>query len=68
LFFVSLYEQLPSVFLARLFVEINRSIKNGVLSKAMYYEIDLIKAVADKRGLSEIDLRKIYLVDREPLM
>lgn len=58
---MSLYETLPDKRLAYFFVEINRSIEKGILSEAMYYEIDLIKKAAHQRELSELDLRKLYL-------
>lgn len=60
---MSLYETLPDEHLAGFFVEINRRIEKGILSKAMYYEIELIKQAALKRELTELDLRKLYLKD-----
>jgi hypothetical protein len=58
---LSAYEQLPDQLLAGFFVEINNNIKKGKLSKAMNYEIALIQDVACKRGLSKLDLQKLYL-------
>ncbi|MGG2063741.1 MULTISPECIES: hypothetical protein [unclassified Bacillus (in: firmicutes)] len=55
------YKELSDDLLAGFFVEISRNIKKGILSKAMYHEIALIRAVAEKRKLSELDLKKIYL-------
>ena len=57
---LSLYDRIPNDFLAGFFVEFNKNIKKGILSAAMYQEIDLIRAAADRRGLSEKDLREIY--------
>ncbi|MBM7714151.1 hypothetical protein MHB50_02075 [Siminovitchia sp. FSL H7-0308] len=58
---MSSYDKLSDQKLASFFVEINKNIKKGKLSKAMNYEIALIQAVADKRGLSKLDLQKLYL-------
>lgn len=58
---MSLYEQLPDDLLAGFFVEINKNIDKGIPSEAMYHEIDLIRAAAKKRGMSEGDLQRIYL-------
>ncbi|ASS92904.1 hypothetical protein [Peribacillus simplex] len=58
---MSLYEELPDDLLAGFFMEISKNIKKGILSEAMYYEIGLIKRAANKRGLSEMNLRAIYL-------
>lgn len=57
---MNLYEQLSDELLAGFFVEINKKITKGILSEAMYQEIDLIKVAAAKRGFSELDLYKIY--------
>lgn len=46
------YDKLPSEFLAGFYCYINLNIKKGILSDAMYHEIDLIKQVAIKRGIS----------------
>lgn len=59
--FMSIYETLPDERLADFFVGINRYIEKGILSEAMYYEIELIKKAALKRELTELDLRKLYL-------
>ncbi|MEK4031360.1 hypothetical protein MKZ02_23070 [Pseudobacillus sp. FSL P4-0506] len=58
---MSLYDQLPDDLLAGFFVKINKNIKKKILSEAMYLEIALIKAAAEKRGLSELDLRRVYV-------
>ncbi|VEF46142.1 Uncharacterised protein [Bacillus freudenreichii] len=58
---MSIYETLPDERLADFFVGINRYIEKGILSEAMYYEIELIKKAALKRELTELDLRKLYL-------
>lgn len=63
---MSLYEHLPDELLAGFFMEINKNIEKGILSKAMYSEIALIKAAAGKRGMSEMDLRKVYHEEIEP--
>ena len=65
---MSLYDQIPNDFLAGFFVEITKNIEKGILSAAMYSEIDLIRAVADRRGLSERDLREIYRRELMPRM
>jgi thiaminase len=57
---LSLYEQLPDDLLAGFFVEMSKNIEKGILSEATYHEIALIKAAADKRALSEMNLREIY--------
>ena len=48
---MSLYEQLPEDFLLEFYFEINRNIAKGILSKNMYYELGLIIAAAEKRGI-----------------
>ena len=47
----NLYDKLSLEFLAGFYYYINVNIENGVLSEAMYHEIDLIKQVAIKRGI-----------------
>lgn len=58
---MSSYDKLSDQLLAGFFVEINKNIKKGKLSKAMNDEIALIQAAAGKRGLSKLDLQKLYL-------
>ncbi|WP_439328626.1 hypothetical protein [Bacillus cereus] len=41
-------------------MEIKKNIQKGILSKAMYHEVALIREVAEKRNLSERDLAKLY--------
>ena len=59
---MSSYDKLSDQLLAGFFVEINKNIKKGMLSEAMNYEIALIQAAADKRGLTKLDLQKLYLM------
>jgi hypothetical protein len=47
----NLYDLLPSDVLAG-FYYININIEKGILSESMYHEIELIKQVAIKRGIS----------------
>lgn len=49
---VSLYDRLPIEMLAGFYYHINKNIENGILSDAMYHEINLIKQVAEKKGIS----------------
>ncbi|OQR53293.1 hypothetical protein CDB3_30970 [Bacillus sp. CDB3] len=63
---MSLYDQLPDNLLAGFFMEINKNIQTGVLSEAMYHEIALIQMAAQKRNLSEVDLKDIYQQKVEP--
>ncbi|WP_372708563.1 hypothetical protein [Bacillus sp. CDB3] len=63
---LSLYDQLPDNLLAGFFMEINKNIQTGVLSEAMYHEIELIQIAAQKRNLSESDLKDIYQKWVEP--
>lgn len=58
--FLSLYKQLSDALLVGFFIEINKNIAKGILSTAMYQEIDLIKTEMKKRNISEIDSQKIY--------
>ena len=46
-----LYDKLSLELLAGFYYYINVNIENGILSEAMYHEIDLIKQVAIKRGI-----------------
>jgi len=55
----SIYEELPDDLLGGFYYEILNNIKKGILSDAMYYEIDLIKIAADKRGLSIQELHRL---------
>ncbi|MEH7455928.1 MULTISPECIES: hypothetical protein [unclassified Bacillus (in: firmicutes)] len=57
---MSIYKQLPNALLIGFFMEINKNIEKGILSEAMYHEIDLIKTEMEKRNLSEVDLQKIH--------
>ncbi|EOP32202.1 hypothetical protein [Bacillus cereus] len=57
---MSLYKQLSDTLLVGFFIEINKNIAKGILSTAMYQEIDLIKIEMKKRNISEIDSQKIY--------
>ncbi|MBJ8073197.1 MULTISPECIES: hypothetical protein [Bacillus cereus group] len=57
---MSLYKQLSDALLVGFFIEINKNIAKGILSTAMYKEIDLIKNEMKKRNISEIDSQKIY--------
>ncbi|PHB82342.1 hypothetical protein COE94_21830 [Bacillus toyonensis] len=57
---MSLYKQLSDALLVGFFIEINKNITKGILSTAMYQEINLIKTEMKKRNISEIDSQKIY--------
>ncbi|KZD40803.1 hypothetical protein B4083_1869 [Bacillus cereus] len=57
---MSLYKQLSDALLVGFFIEINKNIAKGILSTAMYQEIDLIKNEMKKRNISETDSQKIY--------
>jgi len=57
---LSLYKQLSDALLVGFFIEINKNIAKGILSTAMYQEINLIKTEMKKRNISEIDSQKIY--------
>ena len=48
----NLYDLLPSEVLAGFYYYINLNIEKGILSESMYHEIELIKQVAFKRGIS----------------
>lgn len=48
----SLYDKLSLEMLADFFYFINKNIENGILSTAMYHEINLIEQAAAKRGVS----------------
>jgi hypothetical protein len=56
---MSLYGDLPTEMLADFHFEIYRNIQKGVLSYAMFYELDLIAPAAEKRGLSLEQLKKL---------
>ncbi|PPA69518.1 hypothetical protein [Jeotgalibacillus proteolyticus] len=61
-----IYDQLSNDLLAGFYVEINKNINKGILSSAMYQELELIKKVAAERGLSNIDLLEIYMLHIRP--
>ena len=46
----SLYDNIPNRMLAGFYYHITKNIKDGILSDAMYHEINLIKQVAKKKG------------------
>ncbi|MGE8082110.1 hypothetical protein [Peribacillus loiseleuriae] len=48
----TLYDKLPMDLLVEFYYEINRNIKKGILSEAMYHEIELIKQAVTRRGIS----------------
>lgn len=49
---MSKYEQLPTDFLLKIYTEVNKNIENGKVSKNLYYELGLIIAEAEKRGIT----------------
>lgn len=48
---MNLYEKLPTNLLIDFYNEINKNIKKGILTKSMYYELGLIIAVMDRKGI-----------------
>lgn len=48
---ISFYDGLPINMLAGFYYHISKNIEDGVLSNAMYHEIDLIKQTAAKKGI-----------------
>ncbi|MBM7655487.1 hypothetical protein [Neobacillus cucumis] len=48
---MNLYEKLPNDFLIDFYNEICKNIENGILTKAMYYELGLITMVLNQRGI-----------------
>ena len=60
---ISFYDKLSTEMLAGFYYHINKNIEKGILSSAMYHEIDLIKHVARKKGIS-----LEYLYNRGSLM
>ena len=48
---MNLYEKLPNNFLVDFYNEICKNIENGILTKAMYYELGLITIVLNQRGI-----------------
>jgi len=56
LFLPNLYDKLPIDVLAQFYYHIIKNIESGILSKAMYYEIKLIKKSVIKKGLQITDL------------
>lgn len=53
---IALYNRLPLEILAGFYYQISKNIENGILSNAMYHEINLIEQVAIKKGISLTDL------------
>ncbi|MBT2655067.1 hypothetical protein J7E81_07345 [Bacillus sp. ISL-18] len=56
MFLPNLYDKLPIDVLAQFYFHINKNIEKEILSKAMYYEIKLIKKSVIKKGLQITDL------------
>lgn len=52
----TIYDKIPIELLAGFYYHINKNIEKGILSNAMYHEINLIKQVAVKKGISLTDL------------
>ena len=52
----SIYDKLPLEMLAGFYYHINKNIEKGILSDAMYHEINQIERVAKKKGISLTDL------------
>ncbi len=48
---MSYYEKLPNDLLVAFYQEINKNIKKGILTEAMYNELKLIEEVARKRNI-----------------
>lgn len=48
---MSLYQKLPDDLLVQFYYEIRKNMNRGVLTNAMYHELDLIKIEARKRGI-----------------
>jgi hypothetical protein len=48
---VNLYDELPIDVLAQFFYFINKNIEKGIISKSMYYEVELIKKSVKKKGI-----------------
>ncbi len=48
----SLYDELSLEMLAGFYYHISKNIENGILSNSMYHELDLIKQVAKRKGIS----------------
>ncbi|MBT2720330.1 hypothetical protein J7E67_04415 [Bacillus sp. ISL-46] len=55
------YDKLPLDVLAQFLYHINKKIENGILSKSLNYEIELINNCVNKKGLSITELDK-YLI------
>ena len=49
---MNLYEKLPNEVLIDFYNEINKNIEKGILTKAMYHEIDLILSALNERGIT----------------
>ncbi|ULT54531.1 hypothetical protein L1999_15285 [Neobacillus drentensis] len=49
---MNLYEKLPNEVLIDFYNEINKNIERGILTKAMFHEIDLILSAMNERGIT----------------
>ena len=47
----SLYDKIPIRMLAGFYYHITKNIEDGILSDAMYHELNLIEQVATKKGI-----------------
>ncbi|MGG5254690.1 hypothetical protein ACQYAD_14655 [Neobacillus sp. SM06] len=52
----TLYDKLPVEVLAQFFFYINKNIDDGILTEAMYHEVDLIVKALEKQGKTIGDL------------
>ncbi|MTT32897.1 hypothetical protein GMB86_12860 [Terrilactibacillus sp. BCM23-1] len=55
---ITLYEKLPSDVLTQFYFEIKNNIDKGILSDAMYQELELIKVAALKRGFTILEKKR----------
>lgn len=59
----TLYDELPADLLSSFYYEIKKNIEKGILTKAMFAELELIEKAAAKKGINVEELHNYRLED-----
>lgn len=59
----TLYDELPADLLSSFYYEIKKNIEKGILTKAMFAELELIEKAAAKKGINVQELHNYRLED-----
>lgn len=59
----TLYDELPADLLSSFYYEIKKNIEKGILTKAMFAELELIEKAAARKGIDVEELHNYRLED-----